>query len=214
MVDPNPFLDAVEVRILGALIEKELTTPEYYPLSLNAMTTACNQSTNRHPVTHFDEPTVDQGLERLRQKSLIHVVHKADSRVIRYRHVARETLKIDAPEAAALCVLLLRGPQTVGEIRTRSNRMHDFENLEAVESVLQRLISRPEPLVVRLPRQPGQKEIRYAHVLSGHSDLDESPPSPETGEDRVSRLEATAEELRRDLNELREQFDRLRKQFE
>lgn len=209
-----PLLDSTEARILGALIEKEMTTPEYYPLSLNALTTACNQTTNRYPVTHFDETSVEDALERLRQKGLVHVVHKADSRVTRYRHVAQEMLGVDAPKIAALCILLLRGPQTAGEIRTRSSRLFAFADLESLDAVLQKLSSRPEPLVARLPRIPGQKEIRYAQLLSSNTGFDRTPSTLDTDDDRISKLETLAEELRRDLDDLRGQFDQLRRQLE
>src|SRR5438105_10122305 len=163
----DALLTDVEVRVLGSLIEKEVTTPDYYPLSLNALMNACNQSSNRSPVVHFDEDTVLRATDTLRQRNLLHVVDKADSRVTKYRHVMGETMALDHREIAVMCVLMLRGPQTVGEIRTRSNRIHDFENLEQVENILNSLIARQPALAIRLPRQAGQKEVRYAHLLSG-----------------------------------------------
>src|SRR3954467_10812569 len=166
MDDSLPPLNATEVRVLGSLIEKEITTPDYYPLSLNALTNACNQSSNRNPVVHFDEAAVEQALDSLRQKNLIHMVQRSDSRVSKYRHVVMETMNLNRPEIAVIDVLMLRGPQTVGEIRTRTNRLYDFVGLEHVESVLQGLIQRQPALIVRLPRQTGQKEVRIAHLLS------------------------------------------------
>src|SRR5437870_11246081 len=163
----DALLTDVEVRVLGSLIEKEVTTPDYYPLSLNALTNACNQSSSRSPVVHFDEGAVLQATDTLRQRNLLHVVDKADSRVTKYRHVMGETLALDNREIAVMCVLMLRGPQTVGEIRTRSSRICDFENPEPRETILNSLIARQPARTIRLPRQPRPKEVRYAHQLSG-----------------------------------------------
>ena len=192
-----------EVRVLGALIEKEITTPDYYPLSLNALAAACNQSSNRNPVVHFDEDTVAEAAERLREKNLVHRVDRGESRVIKYRHVVYETMSLGRPAIAVMCVLMLRGPQTVGEIRTRSNRLYDFSSLEEVDMTLESLGSGQPPLVVRLPKQAGQKEVRYAHVLSGEVRLAE--PEPEL--DRIGELEKEVDDLKR-------QFEQFRKQFE
>ena len=206
----DALLNEVEVRVLGSLIEKETTTPEYYPLSVNALTNACNQSSNRHPVVHFDEDTVSEALDSLREKRFVHQVDRADSRVTRYRHVMAETLSLEKRDVAVMCVLMLRGPQTVGEVRTRSNRIYDFANLGEVETTLNSLIGRkPLPLVVRLPRQTGHKEVRYAHLLSGEVTFDD-----QTGQDRISKLEEATEELRKALDDLRQQFDQFKRQFE
>src|SRR5262245_47450847 len=134
-------LNDVEVRVLGSLIEKEITTPDYYPLSLNALMVACNQTSNRHPVTHFDAETVRQAADSLREKGLVHMVDRSDSRVTKYRHVLYEAMSMGRPTIAAMCVLMLRGPQTVGEIRTRTNRLYDFTTLEEVEMTLNKLMS-------------------------------------------------------------------------
>src|SRR5438132_7636012 len=159
-------LNDIEVRVLGALIEKEITTPDYYPLSLNALVAACNQSSNRNPVVHFDEDTVARAADSLREKKLVHLVDRGESRVTKYRHVLYEAMNMGRPAIAVMCVLMLRGPQTIGEIRTRSNRLYDFSSLEEVEITLNSLMSGDPPLIVRLPRQSGQKEVRYAHLLS------------------------------------------------
>src|SRR5256885_20504 len=158
----NHTLSDVEIRVLGSLVEKEITTPDYYPLSLNALVAACNQSSNRNPVVHFEEDTVTGALDSLREKKLIHMVDRFDSRVIRYRHVLYEAMNLGRPAIAVMCVLMLRGPQTVGEIRTRSNRLYDFSSLEEVETILNSMVAAERPLIARLPRQSGQKEARYA----------------------------------------------------
>ena len=204
-------LDDVEVRVLGSLIEKEITTPDYYPLSLNALTAACNQSSNRNPVMHLDEGTVTRAADSLREKKLVHSVHGSESRVTKYRHVLYEAMNLGRPAIAVLCVLMLRGPQTVGEIRTRSNRLYDFSSLEEVETTLTGLMSGDSPLVVRLPRQTGQKEVRYAHLLSGEVNVPEPGPQPETEpereSDRISKLEKEVEELKKQFAEFRKQFE-------
>jgi uncharacterized protein YceH (UPF0502 family) len=189
------------------LIEKEVTTPDYYPLSLNALLAACNQSSNRNPVVHFDEATVSQAVDSLRDKKLIHLVDKGESRVTRYRHVLYEAMNLGRPTIAVLCVLMLRGPQTVGEIRTRTNRLYDFSSLEEVDTTLNSMTSAEPPLVARLPRQAGQKEVRYAHLLSGDVRIpepQEAPPEPEL--DRIARLEKDFEDLKRQFEEFRKQF--------
>src|SRR5215216_5001378 len=170
------LLNDVDVRVLGALIEKEITTPENYPLSLNALTNACNQTSNRDPVVKFEETTVKAGVDRLRKYSLVRSIQRVDSRVMKYMHLMTDALGLERPQLAAMCVLMLRGPQTVGEIRTRGSRLFEFQSLEEVEATLNGLASRSPPLVVRLPRQPGQKEARYAHLLSGEVAIEAAPP--------------------------------------
>ncbi len=198
----HPLTDT-EVRVLGSLIEKEITTPDYYPLSLNALVAACNQSSNRNPVVHFDESTVAQALDSLRDKKLIHQVDKSESRVTKYRHVLYEAMNMGRPAIGVMCVLMLRGPQTVGEIRTRSNRLYDFSSLEEVETTLNSLMSGEPPLVARLPRQSGQKEVRYAHLLSGEMRLTEPEPEP----DRIGKIEKEVEDLKRQFEQFRRQFE-------
>jgi uncharacterized protein YceH (UPF0502 family) len=206
-VDHTPLLDDAEVRVLGSLIEKEITTPDYYPLSLNSLVAACNQSSNRHPVVHFDEDTVAQAADRLREKKLIHLVARGESRVDKYRHVLYEAMNLGRQEVAVLCVLMLRGPQTVGEIRTRTSRLYDFASLEQVEGTLQSLMPATLPFVARLPRQTGQKEVRYAHLLSGEVSFTEPEAGAEVELDRIGKLEREVEDLKR-------QFEQFRKQFE
>ncbi len=196
-------LSDTEVRVLGSLIEKEITTPDYYPLSLNALVAACNQSSNRNPVVHFDEGTVAQAADSLREKKLVHLVDRGESRVTKYRHVLYEAMNMGRPAIAVMCVMMLRGPQTVGEIRTRTNRLYDFSSLEEVETTLNSLMSGERPLLVRLPRQTGQKEVRYAHLLSGEVRITE----PEAEPDRIGKLE-------REVEDLKKQFEQFRKQFE
>jgi uncharacterized protein YceH (UPF0502 family) len=202
-------LTDAEVRVLGALIEKEITTPDYYPLSLNALVAACNQSSNRNPVVQFDEETVVRATDMLREKKLVHLVSRGESRVNKYRHVLYEAMNMRRPDIAIMCVLMLRGPQTVGEIRTRTNRLYDFTSLEQVETTLSGLMETTPSLVARLARQTGQKEVRYAHLLSGEVQLTE--PEPETVTelelDRISKLEREVEDLKRQFAEFRKQFE-------
>jgi len=196
-------LNDVEVRVLGSLIEKEITTPDYYPLSSNALVAACNQSSNREPIVHFDDDAIARALDGLREKKLVHFVNRAESRVTRYRHIAYETMNLSRPAIAVMCVLMLRGPQTTGEIRTRSNRLYDFSSTDELDIVLNSLITAESPMVARLPRQAGQKEVRYAHLLSGELQAAE----PEVELDRIGKLEKEVEDLKR-------QFEQFRKQFE
>jgi len=216
MVDLMTILNAVEVRVLGALVEKEITTPEYYPLSLNALVNACNQKNNREPVMQLDEDEVRQALHRLEDHQLAGPRRGSDSRVTKYEHHLQEVFNFTRGETAVLCVLLLRGPQTPGELRGRTERMYRFEELEDVLSALQRLMQREPSLVTALPRQPGTKEIRYAHLLSGEIDGSAAlPPSAKTeaddfsGNQRLQQLEAEVARLRQDLMELKEQVARI-----
>jgi uncharacterized protein len=160
-------LSPASARVLGSLVEKEITTPEYYPLSLNALMNACNQKNNRDPVTNLDEDQIRQALHTLQDQGLAAPVRGTESRVAKYEHHLQEVFNFTRGEIAVMCVLLLRGPQTPGELRGRTERMHRFEELSDVQSVLQRLMQREPPLVTMLARQPGTKEARYAHLLSG-----------------------------------------------
>ncbi|MDQ1728350.1 MAG: uncharacterized protein QOD33_475 [Pyrinomonadaceae bacterium] len=214
-------LNDIEVRVLGSLVEKQVTTPEYYPLTLNALMLACNQKNNRTPVTAYDEATVAQALETLREKNLAYVFYGSTSRVPKYKHVLPEVMHLSQPELALLCVLLLRGPQTTGELATRAFRLHEFSGLEEVEATLNTLLARePDPLVKRLARQPGQKEARFAHLLAG--DVTEALVATarlETGGrasqgDRMVRLEEEVTVLKSKVEKLQEQFEGFRKQFE
>ncbi|MGD0599489.1 MAG: YceH family protein [Terriglobales bacterium] len=210
-----------QVRVLGSLIEKDITTPEYYPLSLNALVNACNQKSNRDPVMQLDEDAVRDALEGLQEQRLAGPARGADSRVTKYEQRLQEVFNFTRPEIAVLCVLLLRGPQTPGELRGRADRMHHFETLEDVQSALQKLMQREPPLAKVLPRQPGTKESRYAHLLSGDVVEAEAPvQSRATAErnpvdaERISRLEGEVASLRGEVGELRDQMERFRKQFE
>ena len=217
-------LSETEVRVLGALIDKDMTTPEYYPLSLNALVSACNQKSNRNPVVDYDEPTAARAIESLREKKLALVLTGRDHRVPKYRHWAWETLGLGPREMAVLCVLMLRGPQSVGELKGRTQRMYDFDDLASVEVCLDQLIARqPDPLVAKLARQPGAREPRYAHLLSGEvwPSEPEAQPAPvktlapeEASADRIAKLESDLDELRNEVLEIKEQLSDFRKQFE
>jgi uncharacterized protein YceH (UPF0502 family) len=201
-----------EQRVLGCLIEKRWTTPDQYPLSLNALRLACNQSTNRDPVTDYDEGTVRAAAERLSRYGLTRLASGHGSRAVKYRHLAEEALSLGREELAALAVLLLRGPQTPGELRGRAERMHRFEELSDVQSTLQRLMQREPPLVKVLPRQPGTKEARYAHLFSDEPAevvvYTEATESARRGPG-LGQLEAEIAALREEVAELRGQVERV-----
>ncbi len=214
------LLSDVETRVLGSLVEKELTTPEYYPLSLNALVNACNQKSNRDPVMSLDEEAVREALRTLDKKGLAGPADNMVSRVSKYEHRLQEAYNFTRHEIAILSELLLRGPQTPGELRSRADRMHKFDDLGIVQSTLQRLMKREPPLIKVLPRQPGTKEARYAHLLSG--DVEVSPPdsavgvavtSSVSGIERIARLEDQVESLQSEIAELKQQFAAFRKQF-
>ena len=217
-------LSPVEVRILGSLFEKEVTTPEYYPLSLNGLTLACNQKTNRDPILSLDEDTVAGVLETLRSKGVVYFVRETGGRVEKYRQRLSEVLNLDRRELAVLCVLMLRGFQTTGELRERAQRLYAFDDLAAVELCLNRMIERnPAPLAVRLPRAAGSKEPRYAHLLSGIPEVIETEsnhgiPSDQVGRpsqvERISALENEVAALKHEVADLRGQLAEFRKQFE
>jgi uncharacterized protein len=207
------ILTDIEARVLGSLIEKQVTTPEYYPLTLNALTLACNQKNNRNPVTSYSESQVSEAVETLREKNLAYVFYGSTSRVPKYKHVMPEVMHLNPAETALMCVLLLRGPQTLGELRGNASRLHEFAGLEDVEETLNGLITRePDPLVARLPRQPGQKEGRFAHLLSGEIDLESISETPTVS--RRAGLEEKVEALAAEVEKLKEQFEQFRKQFE
>jgi uncharacterized protein YceH (UPF0502 family) len=217
---PDLVLNDTEVRVLGALIEKDITTPDYYPLSLNALVNACNQKNNREPVMSLDEDTVRDALSSLQEKRLAGPAGGADSRVTKYEHRLQEVFNFDRRETAVLCVLLLRGPQTPGELRGRTERMHRFEALDEVLSTLQKLSQYTPPLAKMLPRQPGTKEARYAHLLAGDSPTCEIPASATLstqhadGNGRLQQLEDDMAALRREVEELRQQFANFHRQLE
>ena len=230
----------IETRVLGALIEKDTTTPDYYPLSLNALVNACNQKNNRDPVTTFDESTVRDALASLQEQRLAGPASGADSRVTKFEHRLQEVFNFDRREIAMVCVLLLRGPQTPGELRSRTDRMYHFEALDDVVSTLDRLAQRVPPLARVLPRQPGTKESRYTHLFSGEPAIAEGSENVESANvapsdvarenvarapspahagvnsiaDRVTELEAEVSRLRSELSEVQQQLSTFRKQFE
>ena len=213
-------LDTVETRVLGSLVEKDITTPDYYPLSLNALVNACNQKNNRDPVLNLDENAVRDALSSLQAKRLAGPAGGADSRVTKYEHRLQEAFNFDRRESAVLCVLLLRGPQTPGELRGRTERMYRFETLEDVQSALQKLMDRQPPLARILPRQPGTKESRYMHLFSGDfvPELAPAVVSPQgTSEDgvqaRVATLEQEVSALRAEVAELRREVTEFKQQF-
>jgi uncharacterized protein len=225
-------LNDVETRVLGSLVEKELTTPDYYPLSLNALINACNQKSNRDPFMTLDEDAVRNALRSLNQKELAGPADNMESRVTKYEHRLQEAYNFNRHEIAVLCELLLRGPQTPGELRSRAERMQHFDDLGIVQSTLRRLMEREPSLVKILPRLPGTKEARYAHLLSGDvQTYIAEPPSgsataataaPDTnsvapssvGSDRIAHLENQVAELQKDIADLKQQFAAFQKQFE
>ena len=214
------ILNQAEARVLGSLIEKDATTPDYYPLSLNALVNACNQKSNRDPLLNLDEGTVRQAIRGLEEHGLAGPADTFDSRVTKYEHRLQEVFNLDRRETALVCVLLLRGPQTPGELRSRCERIHAFDDLAEVESTLQRLMKREPPLVKILPRQTGTKESRYAHLLSAEPEI--APPSQSeavhisahSGNDRVAKLEEELTDLRNEISDLKRHFAEFRKQFE
>ena len=211
-------LDPREVRVLGCLIEKALSTPDYYPMTLNALTTACNQKTNRDPVVDYDTSDVAEAIDSLQRKRLVGNASSAHDRTAKYRHALAEAMHLDEPQLAVLSSLMVRGPETVGELRGRTTRLHEFDSLEEVEGVLDRLAQREPPLVKQLPRRPGQKEARYAHLFSGEPDADAAPHDPHSPraemEERINALEQQVEDLRARLDDYAEAFKTFRSQFE
>ena len=214
-------LSEVAARVLGALVEKEITTPEYYPLSLNALVNACNQKTNREPVTNLDEEAVTAALRSLSDLELAGAADTNDSRVRKYEQRLQEVFNFTRPETAVLCVLLLRGAQTLGEIRGRAERLHHFEELSDVQAALRKLMQREPPLAKVLPRRAGTKESRYVHSLCGDAEDsagEEAVGAISTGQgldgSRIARLESDVAALQNEIAELKEQFAQFRKQFE
>ncbi|PHX70662.1 MAG: hypothetical protein CK548_08810 [Opitutia bacterium] len=227
MEEPIPLLNGHEIRVLGCLVEKAVTTPDYYPLTLNSLTLACNQQSNRDPVVAFDETTVVRALDGLRAKRLASVFTGAESRVSKYKHSLTDAILLTPAEIGLLCVLMLRGPQTLAELRTRTERFQPFESLAEVEEALQILASRqPQPLIVKLPRLPGTKEPRYSHLFADPIDVaalasaaSAAPTEPATlavraENERIAKLESDTTALRTELADLRQQFAEFRKQFE
>jgi uncharacterized protein YceH (UPF0502 family) len=212
-------LTEVECRVLGSLVEKQLTTPEYYPLTLNALTAACNQKSNRDPVVSYDEATITSAVDTLRDKNLVYLYYGSNSRAVKYKHMLPSVYDLDDAGVAIVAVLLLRGAQTVGELRERTGRLHEFGGIGEVQETLDGLAKRDEPIVVKLERLAGQKEARYMHVLSGEpaqvpaaAHHDAASPNPRVG--RIEELQGEFERLRRDFDEFRATFEEFRKQFD
>ena len=216
------ILNDFEQRVLGCLVEKQISTPDYYPLTLNSLTNACNQKNHRDPVVSYNEADVERALTSLRGKQLAFLFEGAVARVPKFGHTFPKAYELDPAEPAVLCVLMLRGPQTPGELRSRTPHLHNFESLPAVEETIQRLATRDEPLVVKLPRTPGMKESRYAHLLGGAikfeppavtSDSESALATPillPVGEDRLTKLETEVAALRKELEALKAELGGLR----
>jgi uncharacterized protein YceH (UPF0502 family) len=219
----DTILTPIQIRVIGCLLEKEMTTPEYYPLSLNALTNACNQKSNRDPVMELEEPDVLRALDQLKAKKLATTVSMASSRVLRYKHNMVSTYHFKSPEIAVLTLLFLRGPQTVGELRSRSGRLYEFESLAEVENTLQKLAAREDgPFVTQLPREPGRRENRYAHLFGGKVKIEKSAatapevvtPAAPVENERISKLEQEVSVLRKELEQLKTAFGEFKGQFE
>lgn len=215
------ILNETEARIVGALVEKQLTTPEYYPLTLNALINACNQKNNRDPVMSLDETTVNSALERLRDRNIVYIFYGSGARVPKYKHMLPSVYELEPSETAVIAVLLLRGAQTIGELRERTGRMYEFRGLDEVQATLDSLIKREDPLVVKLERLPGQKDARFAHLLSGEIDMERVAAAavthargPSSGGERIETLEQEVAHLRSEVESLRSTFDEFKKQFE
>lgn len=213
-------LTPTEVRVLASLVEKQLTTPEYYPLTLNALTAACNQKSNRDPVMSLGDTEIQAAIDSLRDQSLVYLYYGTGTRTVKYKHMLPGVFELEPAGVAVMAVLMLRGPQTIGEIRERSGRMHEFGDLNEVQETLDDLARRDEPLLVRLERQPGQKEARYAHLLSGEIDVSNLPVAGEkrsasAGDpSRMEALETEIAALKNELAEFKATFDEFRKQFD
>lgn len=208
-----PELDLTEQRILGSLMEKAKTTPDYYPMTLNALTAACNQKTSRKPVVNFDEETVVLALNSLKKKGLVSTATGGSSRVVKYKHNFAIVYPVLPSEVALICLLLLRGPQTPGELNTNSGRLYEFESIEEVQNVLEKLSKDEISFVIEMPRRPGQKEVRFMHLLSGTPDLDEFELPEEPARRSVSELELRVSKLEDDLAAMKSEFDKLMKEL-
>ncbi|MBK7392161.1 MAG: YceH family protein [Chloracidobacterium sp.] len=215
------ILNETEARILGSLVEKQLTTPEYYPLTLNALVNACNQKNNREPVVSYDEGIVNTAIEILRDRNLVYVFYGSTSRVPKYKHMLPSVYELEPSEVAVVAVMLLRGAQTLGELRTRTERLHNFSGLGEIQETLDGLARREDPLIVKLPIQPGQKEARFMHLMSGPIDVESfaaavasAPRRGSVDEERIVKLEEEVTALRGEVATLKETFEEFKKQFE
>jgi uncharacterized protein YceH (UPF0502 family) len=212
-----PTLNETEIRVLGSLVEKQLTTPEYYPLTLNALAAACNQKSNREPVMSLGETEIMAAVDRLRDINLVYLYYGTGSRTVKYKHMLPGVYELEPPDVAVMAVLMLRGPQTLGELRERTGRLHEFGGLNEVQETLDGLARRDTPLIVKLERQAGQKEARFAHLLGGEIDVSKlavAYEKPSTDGNRIEKLEQEVERLSAELAEFRVTFDEFRKQFD
>jgi uncharacterized protein YceH (UPF0502 family) len=208
-----PILDGVELRVLGVLMEKSKTTPEYYPMTINAITLACNQKTSRKPVVQYDEQTVILALDTLKRKSLVSTATGGASRSIKYKHNFAIVFPVLPQEVAVICLLILRGPQTPGELNTNSGRMYEFETLDEVQDVLERLSDPDMPYVMQLPKRAGQKEVRYVHLLTGIPDLTQIELQDDAYSRPAGELETRLAKVEQELAELKAAFDKLMKEL-
>ena len=208
-----PVLDAEEIRVLGALMEKAKTTPDYYPMTINGLTAACNQKTSRKPVVNYDEETVVLTLDKLKRRGLVSTATGGSSRAVKYKHNFAIVFEVIPAEVAIICLLLLRGPQTPGELNTNSGRLYEFESIEEVQQVLEKLAGGEMPYLLQLPRRPGQKEARYMHLLSGVPELSDDEESDDATPRSKIGLESRVEKLEQDLAQLQEAFDKLMKEL-
>lgn len=208
-----PVLDSIELRVLGSLIEKSRTTPDYYPMTINALTAACNQKTSRNPVVNYDEETVTAALNTLKRKGLANTATGGGSRVVKWKHNIALVYPLTTAEVTIICLLLLRGPQTPGELNTNAGRMYEYESLEEVQELLEKLSGGDTPFVVQLPRRAGQKEVRYMHLLGGTPAINDEEDSPtiETGVYYANSLETRVTALENELAALKEAFNKLMK---
>ncbi|MDF2432748.1 MAG: uncharacterized protein JWP44_2379 [Mucilaginibacter sp.] len=208
-----PVLDAVELRVLGSLMEKSKTTPDYYPMTINSLTLACNQKTSRKPVVQYDEDTVAQALNTLKKRSLISTATGGSIRSVKYKHNFAIVFPVLPAEVTIICLLMLRGPQTPGELNTNSGRMYEFESIEDIQALLERLSSPEMPFLMQLPRRPGQKEVRYAHLLAGVPDITEEDFADDAPVKNMGGLESRVAKLENELAELQEAFNKLMKEL-
>jgi len=208
-----PILDAIELRVLGSLIEKSRTTPDYYPMTVNAITLACNQKTSRKPVVSYDDETVMEALNTLKRRGLVSTATGGSSRAIKYKHNLAIVYPLIPSELAIMCLLMLRGPQTPGEINTNAGRLYEFESIEEVQEMLEKLAGGETPFVLQLPKRPGQKEARYAHLLAGEPEISEEDEDDQPTGRSNSGLEARLAKVEQELAELKEAFDKLMKEL-
>lgn len=208
-----PLLDAAEIRVLGSLMEKCKTTPDYYPMTLNSLTAACNQKTSRKPVVNYDDETVAQALNSLKKKGLVSTATGGSSRATKYKHNFAIVFPVLPSEVAIICLLMLRGPQTPGELNTNSGRLYEFDTLEDVQEILEKLASGDTPYVVQLARRPGQKELRFMHLLGGTPSVEDDEYTDEPARKPVAELENRISKLEHDFAEMKEAFDKLMKEL-